>query len=182
MKTLLLLIFFGFALGLVQIEASVASPGEVIDIATDDGDDPFSEIASEILGNETDDIETNMRSISEYESWRIEFVKRSFEWHLLSTKIIFFFVIFVVVFGVFISWLQFRHDILPSNDDRKEGGDASPSYDISASAQSISIKSKTIGALILVFSGVFFFLYISIVYPMNAVDNSEASQSLPPAP
>lgn len=116
--------------------------------------------------------QTAMAGADSHARWQANFIERSFEWHLLSTKIIFWVVILVVVFGLVVSWLQFRHDT-----DRtaapSESKDNAPAYDISASAQQFSVKSKTIGAVVLVFSGIFFFLYLSIVYPMNETSACE---------
>lgn len=100
--------------------------------------------------------------------WQADFERRSWEWHLLSTKIIFVVVLLVVFFGLWVAWLQFRTDIASSLIKKRETSDDS-GYDINASLQSVSVKSKTIGAVVLVFSGVFFFLYLSIVYPMSSL-------------
>lgn len=104
--------------------------------------------------------------------WQEKFIQKSWEWHLLSTQIIFFVVLVVVGFGLVVSWLQFR-----SETSRKQKGDGEEgaAYDISASLQSVGIKSKTIGAVVLIFSGVFFFLYLSIVYPMTTLGTPDQS-------
>jgi hypothetical protein len=110
--------------------------------------------------------------LNQHDQWQNDFVRRSWEWHLTSTKIIFFIVLLVVSFGLVVSWMQFRIDVRAPAKEADPKADEQPAYDFSASAQQVSIKSKTIGALILVFSGVFFFLYLSIVYPMSVVDNA----------
>ena len=85
---------------------------------------------------------------------------------------IFVVVILVVAFGLTVSWLQFRNDLVAKP---KENGDAvDNNYDINASLQSVSVKSKTIGAVVLIFSGIFFFLYLSIVYPMTSLVAKES--------
>ena len=117
-----------------------------------------------------------------YRAWKGEFERRSWEWHLLSTKIIFFVVLIVVGFGLVVSWLQFRSDIRPKMSSTSAGttedaGGAAATYDVSASLQSVSVKSKTIGAVVLIFSGVFFFLYLSIVYPMTSVAEGSSHSS-----
>ena len=103
--------------------------------------------------------------------WQADFVKRSWEWHLLSTKIIFGVVIAIVAFGMFIAWLQFtREEKLygrrkrAGNEEEQEG-----TYDISASMRGFSVKSKTIGAIVLVFSASFFLMYLLEVYPIKVV-------------
>jgi hypothetical protein len=151
-----LLIAFGFLVLCVVVspQALLASDATQIDefaqISAETDREYYSELGKTPQGR--------------YLRWQSDFEIRSWEWHLLSTKIIFFVVLVVVGFGIFVSWLQFKNDINPK---KLNGDGGSAEYDVSAGIQSVSIKSKTIGAVILVFSGVFFFLYLSIVYPMN---------------
>jgi hypothetical protein len=42
--------------------------------------------------------------------WKEEFDERSYQWHLFSTKLIFFLVILIVVFGLYITYVQFNRD------------------------------------------------------------------------
>ena len=107
--------------------------------------------------------------------WADDFNRRSFEWHLISSKIIFVLVLGVVVFGLFVSWLQFRNDAEAAlrRLEKKEG--EGPDYDASFGLQNISIKSKTIGVIILFVSAGFFLMYLMYVYPMR-----EAESGAPP--
>lgn len=99
--------------------------------------------------------------------WHEDFNQRSFEWHLLTTKIIFFLVIFIVLFGMFVSWRQFRHDTLHSKLTSNE-----PDYDVAVSLQNVRIKTKTIGVIVLLSSAGFFMMYLIYVYPMTPVVTS----------
>jgi hypothetical protein len=100
-------------------------------------------------------------------AWDEDYWRRSWEWHLFSSQVIFWLVVAVVLFGMFISWLQFKHDLQGRKDGERidEGG-----YDVSASLQSVNIKSKTIGAVILVASSAFFIMYLVYVYPMREME------------
>jgi hypothetical protein len=42
--------------------------------------------------------------------WTEQFIQRSYEWHLFSTRLIFFLVIAIVIFGLYITYLQFNRD------------------------------------------------------------------------
>jgi hypothetical protein len=42
--------------------------------------------------------------------WKEEFSERSFNWHLFSSTLIFFLVIGIVVFGLYVTYLQFNRD------------------------------------------------------------------------
>lgn len=138
---------------------------------------PFSEIAEEIE-KENDSYKNDViaDASDKYIAWYSDYYKRSWEWHLLSTKVIFIVVLSIVFFGLYISWKQFNIDIRHKSDGEKD--EAGPNYDISASKDSISIKSKTIGVVILAFSGIFFYLYISIVWPMTSTSERNALPKL----
>jgi hypothetical protein len=56
------------------------------------------------------------KTLLEEKEWRKDFNKRSWEWHLLSTKIIFTMVVGTVLFGLFLSYLQF------TREERIQGG------------------------------------------------------------
>jgi hypothetical protein len=124
-----------------------------------------------------------------YEAWKADFNQRSFEWHLLSTKAIFILVMGIVLFGLWLTWLQFtrdqrsetrrarraalRHAEQP-NDAAAAGASAvdhapqtSPSS-LKIGAAGVEISSQVIGLLILAFSLGFFYLYIKDVYPMQS--------------
>lgn len=145
--------------------AAVAAPADTaaapVD-ATAEAENPFAALAEEARVKTAG--ERVSAPPSPRDAWLQDFERRSWEWHLFSTKLIFFLVVGIVAFGMFIAWLQFRHDT-DLQRDRSKGDDAD--YDMSASLQSVSIKSKTIGAVILLASAGFFLMYLIHVYPME---------------
>lgn len=129
------------------------------------------------------------REAREYESWKAQFNRRSFEWHLLSTRVIFVLVVAIVLFGLWLTWLQFTRDqghevrrfkravrqSAEQLDDRAgtdstaAGQDRPPvATTLKIGAAGVEITSQVIGMLILAFSLGFFYLYIKDVYPMQS--------------
>lgn len=139
--------------------------------------DPFKAIAQDVeRAGPPDARDPVSKASDQYIIWYSKYYERSWEWHLFSTKIIFAMVVIIVFFGLFVSWKQFNID--NSRNKKENAGDQTPIYDISASKDSISIKSKTIGVIILIFSGVFFYLYISVVWPMTSTTDKNALPKL----
>jgi hypothetical protein len=117
--------------------------------------------------------------------WTQEFKQRSFEWHLLSSRIIFGLVIFIVCFGLLITYMQFRKDYtdVSYHQTQPRGVEAKPAEgDPAAIAAAVPSKSVTslklgpgglelssqiIGLAVLAFSLGFFYLYVKNVYPMT---------------
>ena len=141
---------------------ALTSPGDV-------SENPFKKISGEI-DNPTSSATQINQAEDDYIEWSADFSRRSWEWHLLSTKIIFVSVILIVLFGVWNSWLQFRVDIAPTSIENK----GEFTNDVTIEISKISVKSKTIGAIILLFAGAFFYLYISVVYPMTTIEKADA--------
>jgi hypothetical protein len=124
--------------------------------------------------------------------------REAYEWHHISSIIIFFVVVFLVLSGVWFSWMQFRlahhHAVGESvtvlnsattNQTSLTGTqavDAAAQKDsvteFSASPQGIKIASSAIGVVILVISMCFFYLYLEKVYPIivNPVGQSSPSK------
>ncbi|MEP3756954.1 hypothetical protein [Hyphomonas sp.] len=148
------------------------------DVVVDQSLDPLTEAFTDAVSDEPNE------AAIEFEGWKQGYYERSWEWHLWTNKIIFWFVLFVVTFSLLIAGAQFVGDLrrgsLPETNSKdkqgEENGD-SHQYDIQASFESVSIKSKTIGAVILVFSGVFFFLYLVYVYPMDVIEAEDEKLS-----
>jgi hypothetical protein len=120
-------------------------------------------------------------------TWTIDFRHRSYDWHLLSTKIIFYVVHGIVVFGCALTYIQ-----LTQNANRRrprpnasalESTGVPNAVEPAASSLKIGptgveISSQVIGLLILGFSLAFFYLYITRVYPMvEAMHKAAASGS-----
>ena len=129
--------------------------------------------------------------------WNADFRQRSFEWHLLSTKIIFTLVIVIVVFGLFLTYLQFKKDYTDPVYVRPPT--APPEGDPAAAAAApatpsplrpvttmklgpggLELSSQLIGLAVLAFSLGFFYLYVKEVYPVH--ETSLAASPPAPAP
>jgi len=120
----------------------------------------------------------------DFRHWSIGFNKSSFEWHFLSTKIIFFVVIAIVISGLVLTWIQFLRDDhvrIGGREVEKEetksaaGPPAAPEVvaetsDLSTvkiSTSGVEVSSRVLGLLVLAFSLGFFYLYLQFVYPME---------------
>ena len=108
-----------------------------------------------------------MREYYEYVIADYHHTHKVFEWQLFSSYIIFTIVILLVVFGMLLSWLQFRKTPSP----RSSSGEGNlPVSDITLSLKDgIHVSSPVLGILILVISLAFFYLYLVEVYPINIV-------------
>ena len=83
---------------------------------------------------------------------------RVIEWQHMSTRIIFFVVLFLVGTGVYFAWVQF-----------KSGGDTQVNSEIDVSLTSVKVSSSIQGVIILVLSLAFFYLYLVYVYPITEI-------------
>jgi hypothetical protein len=126
--------------------------------------------------------------------WKEVFDERSYQWHLFSTKLIFFLVILIVMFGLYITYVQFNrdyHDWSPPQhhptDTVKIG--ATPAVDAVDSAMplrpistfkmgpgGLELSSQVIGLIVLALSFGFFYLYVKEVYP---IVESKSTLALP---
>lgn len=90
--------------------------------------------------------------------------KNVFVWQLLSSKIIFFVVIFLVLAGLYFAWLQFMHVI----NNRVGGKTVAEELqtELTASGKEIKVSSPVLGVILLLISLMFFFLYLKYVYPI----------------
>src|SRR6185437_10123762 len=135
---------------------------------------------------------------TDYAIWVLEHDRKSYEWHHTSSVIIFYVVIFLVLSGVWFSWMQFRaahhHPVAaqrtvstatanPAGGDgagQAAGGDPAQASTVvteqkdsvtefSASPQGIKVASSAIGVVILVISMCFFYMYLQKVYPITVM-------------
>jgi|HubBroStandDraft_3_1064219.scaffolds.fasta_scaffold05225_4 uncharacterized membrane protein len=103
-------------------------------------------------------------------------------WQLASSKITFAVVIFLVLVGIYFSWLQFRLSLRPrpapvpagaalattvAPEAATEVARAEAVTEISAGLDGIKVSSPVLGVIILVISLLFFYLYLAYVYPIN---------------
>lgn len=101
----------------------------------------------------------------DYKSFGYAHRRNVFTWQLLSSKIIFFVVIVLVLSGIYFAGLQFFHSLKLS----KKGVDLQKlmGSELSASTKEIRVSSPVLGVIILVLSFLFFFLYLKYVYPIH---------------
>ena len=91
-----------------------------------------------------------------YQRDAIEHTRKVYAWQHVSSVIIFYVVIFLVLIGVLFSWLQFRAAAYKGESE-----------ELDASMKGVKITSSTLGVVILVLSMCFFYLYLRYVYPVN---------------
>lgn len=118
-----------------------------------------------------------LQSYYDYRTRGFEHRKEVFAWQLFSAKIIFGVVIFLVLVGVYFSWVQFHKKMVePSGNSVSDttagttpSGDAAEVTTISASAKEIKVSSPVLGVIILVISLLFFYLYLIYVFPIEEI-------------
>ncbi len=120
----------------------------------------------------------------DHQEWVLRYTRFVYYWHFLSTIIVFFLVVGIVIFGLRLSYLQFKKDMLLSRARRELSASASPPpagteekqtpttpqpvlQTIKLGLQGIEISSSVIGLLILALSLGFFYLYLEQVYPIK---------------
>jgi hypothetical protein len=118
-------------------------------------------IQPELLG--PDGATTLQAALKAYYQYRItgyEHRQHVFEWQLLSSRIIFVVVIFLVLIGVYFSWLQFSSSLKGAGGEIKE-------TTFEASTAGLKISSPILGVIILAISLAFFYLYLVYIYPIS---------------
>ncbi len=114
----------------------------------------------------------SLKSYYEYRTKGFEHRKQVFAWQLFSAKIIFFVVIFLVLVGVYFSWVQFhkKMDDVSENHLRRSNEEKQEEMTtLSASAKEIKVSSPVLGVIILVISLLFFYLYLVYVFPIEEI-------------
>ncbi len=100
-----------------------------------------------------------------------------FDWQLMSSKVIFYVVILLVLLGVYFSWLQFMAEhrrpakrveveVEGAETERPRGGLLTT---FKAGTGGLEVSSPVLGIVILAISLAFFYLYLTHVYPINEV-------------
>lgn len=89
-----------------------------------------------------------------------------FEWQLLSTKIIFFVVLLLVLAGIYFAAIQFHAGLRRRGDPNPGPADET---EVSLSLSEIKVRSPVLGVIILTVSLAFFYLYLVHVYPIRNV-------------
>lgn len=89
-----------------------------------------------------------------------------FEWQSLSTKVIFFVVLLLVLAGIYFAAIQF-HAGLRRRDGAEPAGPEET--ELSLSLRELKVRSPVLGVIILTISLAFFYLYLVHVYPIRNV-------------
>ncbi len=111
------------------------------------------------------------------------YASRVYSWQLLSTQIIFLFVIGLVAAGLWFSWLQFRMDlrtrermhaartsVVANATVPAEAPPEAPTVtNLKVGTQGLEVSSSVLGVIILTLSLAFLYLYLVYVYPINEV-------------
>jgi hypothetical protein len=148
--------------------------------------------AQELPGARADVVAADLEDYAAYLKWQRDYARRGWEWHLLSTKVLFCVVAGVVLFGMALTLVQFRRDYSgwqhPGVAARGDGGEAKAKADeprapatallptsMKIGPGGLEVTSQVIGLLILTFSLAFFYFYVKEVYPIRAVGWDEAA-------
>ncbi len=117
------------------------------------------------------------KDIKEYEEWRLNFIKKSYEWQFYSSIGIYFLVVFILFTGLYFSYLQFKNSIIKQNinNNNKDSKNTKslPETKLKLSQTGVEVSSSLIGVIILVFSVIFFYMYIEKIYPLKAFDENK---------
>ncbi len=117
--------------------------------------------------------------------WKEEFSERSYNWHLFSAQLLFFLVFGIVLFGLYVTYLQFNRDYrdwshhpgvpgTPAASASAEGPATEvlpprPVSSLKLSAGGLELSSQVIGLIVLALSFGFFYLYVREIHPMVEV-------------
>ncbi len=122
--------------------------------------------ADEILNDVVTEAEALLDEQVNYAVFSLEHRKKVFSWQLIAGKIIFVFVMLIVLSGLALSYMHFYKGL-------KSGGE-SEKTELEMSTSGIKINSSVIGLVILVLAIAFLYLYLVHVFPVNefSVDSS----------
>ena len=113
---------------------------------------------------------TSLKSYYEYHTIGFNHRKEVFAWQLFSAKIIFFIVIFLVLVGIYFSWIQFHITMEEKKVDKNsESQKSDERTEIGISPKEIRVSSPVLGVIILVISLLFFYLYLIYVFPIEEI-------------
>jgi hypothetical protein len=135
------------------------------------------EAPSEVILNDPTTRQKYLESMQGYYEYRKRgYLYRSsvFDWQLLSSRIIFFVVLFLVACGIYFAWVQFRAALgalrrSPAKDGAPADRPSPLATQFEVSAKGIVINSSVLGVVILGLSLAFFYLYLVYVYPIQNV-------------
>ncbi len=102
----------------------------------------------------------------EYYATALDHRRRAYEWNLISTRIIFFLVVLLVLSGLVFASIQFRLAILAARPEKGKSRDELATT-LEASLSGFKMKSSVLGVTMLGVSMLFFYAYIRWVYPVD---------------
>ncbi len=133
----------------------------------------FNEFEQQAKLNDTDKI--NDKLFNKLTEAKIEYYIESYKnrhlvfyWQYISSIIIFFLVITIVITGIVFSGIQF-YIALKNNNDTSQ-------TEIEVTVGSIKVNSSFLGIIILVISISFFYLYLVFVYPISEINSSNVDR------
>lgn len=111
-----------------------------------------------------------IEKIIDYQTWRLNYIKRVYTAHFLIKIGIFILVCIVLISGLYFSYIQFKYSI--KNKKHLEDSEIKNISEtkLKIGKGSIEITSSIIGLVILIFSVIFFYLYLDKVYPIQNYD------------
>ena len=103
--------------------------------------------------------EALLQKQTDYAMYSLDHRKKVFTWQLIAGKIIFVFVMLIVLSGLVLSFMHFYHGL--------KAGRAPEGTELEMSAEGVKINSSVIGLVILVLAIAFLYLYLVHVFPIN---------------
>lgn len=100
------------------------------------------------------------RSLASIEEARAQ-MRRTIEWQLFSTRVVFFLVVSIVVSGVLFCWIQFS---------LSRGRIDTANHNVELSSSGLKLSSPVLGVVVLALSLAFFYCYLHFVYPIRILD------------
>jgi hypothetical protein len=114
----------------------------------------------------SEDYQQALRSYYTYRKAGYDHRLRVFEWQLLSSRIIFFVVLFLVFVGIYFAAVQFHRGAARPGKTEVSSEDMT---ELDLSVKGVKVRSPVLGVIILVISLAFFYLYLVYVYPIQNV-------------
>lgn len=145
-------------------------------------------------------VEQDQQDYAAHIRWQREYERRGWEWHLFSTQLLFCIVIGIVMFGLWITYDQFRRDYTgrgragkarvanvpavqaPTVEpaDVEHASPTTTNSTIKIGPAGLEMTSQIVGLLVL--SVAFFYFYVKEVYPMREIEREKATTSAPAKP
>jgi hypothetical protein len=110
------------------------------------------------------------RHYQRYIQWTIEENYRIFDWHMRSTKIIFWVSMLVSVSGMAFSFWQF----VEAAKDEKRAIEADE-LEMRTQLVSLAFKSRSVAALLMFLAVAYLLIYVTLVYPISYMPQNIAS-------